>query len=352
MWGDVILLLWPHGVDTISELLSLSEIRQLALHPNEICVWGVCYSSHDCALSTTLVSVVALTSSWGIPVEVDVDTSQTLGNGASLAVALSLCLLVELLDELCLVDVHASVDRVSDSLVKELEACLGSPGILNSLKSRTVLASLLSCVHEIVQWLKRWVCRSENVRVIAVVDGRGDESRGFGIGSGNSKKIDAHDICLSTDGHESVDVLADWDENFASHVSTLLGTWHLILNVNTSCTLLNEELGELHHSSQTAVSSVSISDNWSKEVGVGKLRTLTWRSAEAFLALLAVVEELGHEEVVHLVRDSGVWVICKIWTWLIGAGGSARGLPSRDVDSVDVLSHLCHHDWVETSICC
>jgi hypothetical protein len=80
-----------------------------------------------------------------------------------------------------------------------------------------------------------------------------------------------HDIGLGADGDQTVDVLADRDQDFTSHVATLLGTRSLILNVNASSTLLDEELGELHDSSQTTVTSIRISNERSQEVDVGCL---------------------------------------------------------------------------------
>lgn len=312
-----ILLLGECGVDSIGKLLGLRVIRQFALHPNQIRIRSICNSTHDGALRSTLVSVVALTSPWSVPVKVHIDARQALGNGTSLCVTLALGLLVELVNQALLVHVHASVDGVGHSLVEELQTGLGSPRILNGLESRSVLASLLSCIHEVSEWLESRVGGSKHVRVIAMIDSRCDESGRFRIRSSHSEEIDAHDVCLSTNGHEPVNVLTHGDENLASHVSALLGTRHLILNVNTSCTLLHEELGELHHSSQTTVSGVSISDNGSEVIDVVELRSLARWGAEALFALLAVVEQLSHEQVVHLVGNSGIWVICKIWTGLV-----------------------------------
>jgi hypothetical protein len=86
--------------------------------------------------------------------------------------------------------------------------------------------------------------------------------------------------------------------------------------VDTSSTLLDEELGELHNSSKTTVTGICVSNERSQEVDVGCFR-LVWR-AETLFALLAVVEELSHEEVADLVGDGGVRVVCKIGTRLVG----------------------------------
>ena len=174
--------------------------------------------------------------------------------------------------------------------------------------------------------------------MVARVDSAGDEGGGFGVGTGNGEEVGAwrrigldylrtnvgirhwltHDISLSADGNETVDVFADRNQDLASHVSTLLGTRRLILNVNTSSTLLDKELGELHDSCQTTVTGVCICNERSQEVDVWCLRLVG--RAETLFALLAVVEELGHEQVADLVGDGGVRVVCKIGTRLVGGG--------------------------------
>jgi hypothetical protein len=116
-----------------------------------------------------------------------------------------------------------------------------------------------------------------------------------------------HNICLGTDGNQAVDVLADGHQDLSSHVSTLLGSWGLVLDVDTSSTLLNEELRQLHHGSQTSVSSIGISDNRAQIVDVGEFRAISFRQgSNTLLTLLAVVEELGHEEMRDFVGDSGL----------------------------------------------
>lgn len=96
-------------------------------------------------------------------------------------------------------------------------------------------------------------------------------------------------------------MLADGDQDLASHVSAFLSTGSLILNVNSSSTLLNEELGKLHNGSQAAMAGVSVGNDGTQVVDVCKLGALGLGNADALLALLAVMEELGHEQVANLV---------------------------------------------------
>jgi hypothetical protein len=115
-----------------------------------------------------------------------------------------------------------------------------------------------------------------------------------------------HDVSLRANGNQAVDVLLDGDKDLASHVAALLGSGGLILNVDTGGTLLDEELGELHDGSETTVAGISIGDDGTEVVNVEEVRTLSLGDAQALLALLAVVEELSHEEVADLVRDGSL----------------------------------------------
>ena len=104
--------------------------------------------------------------------------------------------------------------------------------------------------------------------MVTRVDGAGNEGGGFGVGAGDGEEVGTwkllagylvrefasrcrptHDISLSADGDETVDVFADRDQDLASHVSTLLSAGCLVLDVNASSSLLDKELGELHDGS-------------------------------------------------------------------------------------------------------
>lgn len=119
-------------------------------------------------------------------------------------------------------------------------------------------------------------------------------------------------------------MFADGDQDLSGHVTTLLGTRSLVLNVNTSSTLLNEELGELHDGGETTVTSVGIGNDGSEVVEVVEVGALRLGDGETLLALLSVVEELGHEEVTDLVGDGGVGVISQIRAGLVRGRGGGR----------------------------
>lgn len=90
-------------------------------------------------------------------------------------------------------------------------------------------------------------------------------------------------------------MLANGHQDFTSHVATLLCSGSLVLNVNTSSALLDEEFGKLHDSSKPTVSGVSISDDWTKIISVGHLGAVRGRYTKTFIALFAVVEQLCHK---------------------------------------------------------
>lgn len=113
-----------------------------------------------------------------------------------------------------------------------------------------------------------------------------------------------HDVGLRTDGDQAVDVFADGHKHLSSHVATLLGARSLVLNVNTSSTTLNEQLGELHDSGKTTVTGIGIGDDRAQVVDIGNLLTLIPGCGDTLFTLFPVVEQLSKEKLVDLVGHS------------------------------------------------
>jgi len=104
-------------------------------------------------------------------------------------------------------------------------------------------------------------------------------------------------------------VLLDGDEDLTGHMSALLGPWGLILDVDTSSALLNEELGELHCGGEAAMTGVGVSNDGSHVIGGRSRGEFCLRETSTSLSLFPVVEELGGEQVLDLVWDGVVGVI-------------------------------------------
>lgn len=85
------------------------------------------------------------------------------------------------------------------------------------------------------------------------------------------------------------------DEHLSSHMTTLLRTGGLILNVNSSCTPFDKQLGQLHDCSQTTMTGISIGDNRTKVIDVLDLRALFLGCGDSFFTLFPVVEKLCEE---------------------------------------------------------
>lgn len=370
----------------VGKLLRLSIVGQLALHPDEIRKRSICNGAVHRTLGTSLVPVEALPGARGVPVPVDVDSSDVLGDSPGFAVALALGLRQELINEGLLVTRGALVDGVDDSFAEQLQASLGSPLVFNGLQLVSVLTSLLRSHHEVVEGLEVGVRRSHDEGVVTVINCGGNESGSFGVGSSNGKQVGAwiksvdamrieqirmlltHDIRLRTDSHQTVDVFADRHKHLSGHVAALLGTWSLVFNVNTSSTALNEQLGELHHSRQATMSGISIRNDGAQVVHICHLATLLLGGGDAFLALFPVMEQLSQEQLVDLVGDGVLTrvlavisqlptssetyhgVVGKIGRGFIGGRGGGGALPSRDVDGVEVFGHLGEHCGLETAI--
>lgn len=191
MWGYHLLLVGPNGVDSLGELLGLLEIRQLTLHPDGIRIWCICHGAVDRTIATTLQPVEALPRPRALPVEVDINTSQTLCDRAGLHIALALNGGKELSGDVLLVDVHASLDRVEHGVVERLEVGLGEPVVLDGLEVWAGFSGLLGGVEESGEGLEGRVGGTKDVGVVAGIDGAGDKGGGFGVCAGNGEEVRA-----------------------------------------------------------------------------------------------------------------------------------------------------------------
>mmetsp|Transcript_15679 Transcript_15679/g.37391 ORF Transcript_15679/g.37391 Transcript_15679/m.37391 type:complete len:207 (-) Transcript_15679:39-659(-) len=112
--------------------------------------------------------------------------------------------------------------------------------------------------------------------------------------------------------------------------------------MNSGNTTLDEHLRELHDGGETTVAGVSVSDDGSEKVDTLVLRrsTLLLAHHHALFPLLSVVEGLGHEELVNFVRHRVHGIVSEIGARLVARGSGGRRLPSRNIDHLQVLSHL------------
>lgn len=98
-------------------------------------------------------------------------------------------------------------------------------------------------------------------------------------------------------------MLADRDQHLSGHVSAFLGPGGLILDVDAGRPFLDEQLRQLHDGRQASVTRVGVGDDRAKEVRVGNLVAVEQWRADPLLALLPVMEQLCHEQLVNLVRN-------------------------------------------------
>lgn len=296
---------------TLRELLGLLEIGQLALHPDGIAVRRIRNSAVDSAIAAALQTIIALAGARGIPIEKDV-----LAAGGSprrsprIREALALRLSQVRRNGAFLIrQGRIGIDGVDDGVVEALEPGVAQPGVLDGLEVVAVLAGALAGDHEVAQRGQGRVGAAEDEGVVPRVDGGGDEGGGLGVGARDGEQVAAHDVGLGADGHEPVDVLADGHEHLARHVPALLGPRRLVLDVDPRRAALHEQLRQLHHRRQPAVPRVRVRDDRPQVVDVGELGPLRLAGrAEPLLPLLAVVEELRHEEVLYFVGYGGLFL--------------------------------------------
>jgi hypothetical protein len=77
-----------------------------------------------------------------------------------------------------------------------------------------------------------------------------------------------HDVGLRSNGYKSVDMFTDRNKNLPGHMTALLSARCLVLDMDTSSTLLDEELCKLHNGSEATMASIGVSDDGPQIVNV------------------------------------------------------------------------------------
>ncbi len=96
-------------------------------------------------------------------------------------------------------------------------------------------------------------------------------------------------------------MFGDGHQHFTSHVPALLRSGSLVLDVNSGSTLLDEHFRELHNRSQASVTGVGISNDGTEVVDNRSFGELSISQVGASFVLFAIMEELGHEQLLNLV---------------------------------------------------
>ena len=86
----------------------------------------------------------------------------------------------------------------------------------------------------------------------------------------------------------------------ATHVHALLCAGLLVLQVNSSSTLLHKQSAQLQDGRCATVTGVSVRNDGAHELGAVELCWLVGRQRKVLLLLLAVVEDLSLEELLNL----------------------------------------------------
>mmetsp|Transcript_26251 Transcript_26251/g.54062 ORF Transcript_26251/g.54062 Transcript_26251/m.54062 type:complete len:256 (-) Transcript_26251:151-918(-) len=185
-----------------------------------------------------------------------------------------------------------------------------------------------------------------------MVDGvyvRVNHGGGLSISARHNDERRVEHIGLQTASDEALDVLPSGHQDLAAHVAALFGARLLVLDVDSRGTVLHKHLGELHRRCKSSVAGVRIRDDGVEVVHNGSLGALLGRHAAALFVLLPVMEQLGLEELIHLVRHRVVRVVRNVGAGLIGGRGRGARLPAAYIDRGNVLRHLHHLHGVQGS---
>ncbi|GER43123.1 vacuolar protein sorting 26A [Striga asiatica] len=308
------------------ELGALGEVRARSLHPDEV--------------RGNFVPVETFSGPGQVPIPEQIPHSEPLRNLPSLLVRDTLIparlprpLLLSPPPLLRPNPTHPSY-LLHHALRKSLQPRRRHPPVLHRLQLRPAFPRRHRLLHHRRQ--RPAPVRSPQYKlVVPSVDVSLDEIGRHRVRPCHEHRLDPHHIELQPGGHEAVRVLSGGDEHFSGHVAALLGGGGLVLDVDAGGAALNEELAELDGGGGAAEAGVSVGDDGAEVVG-------GWAGAGAVgageghsgLALLAVVVELGEEEVLDFVGNGVVWVIGEIWAGLVGGGVGGGALPAGDVDCV------------------
>ena len=324
-------LVGTDSVDNGGELTALLNVGGGSLHPDEIGDGGEVDGTHGAVVNTTADTEVTLTRAGSLPAPEDITEAELGGEGTSLKVRHVHGLLLPVGDEVVLASL---LHGVRDGLGVTADVGSGEP---------------LGLVSGVLETADGLVGGTTNVRVVTGIDVVLDEGSGLGIGTGNEHGLSTEDISLKTGSDQTVNVLTDGDEDLSSHVSALLGSGLLILQMDTSGTSKDLHLDQLHDGGHTTETGVTVSNDGAEEINLGGVEPLLLGHESASLTLLAVMEKLGLEELLDLTGDGVGGVVSKIGSGLLGGGGGGRALPSRNVDALEVLGHLGDLDGVKST---
>src|SRR5271165_4315054 len=110
------------------------------------------------------------------------------------------------------------------------------------------------------------VRRPKQERLIALIAATVDQVGGFGVGAGDDKPRDAHDVELEAGRVQSLVLLVLCHKHFAALMAALLGAWALILDMVARHTGLHEATDKVANVWLAAVAGVGVGDDERPEV--------------------------------------------------------------------------------------
>mmetsp|Transcript_40457 Transcript_40457/g.104674 ORF Transcript_40457/g.104674 Transcript_40457/m.104674 type:complete len:452 (-) Transcript_40457:157-1512(-) len=321
-----------HSTNLRGELRGLAQDGLAGLHPDAVGVRNEGDGALDTELRGTLDPEVALHGAGDVPVEVHVSCAERRGRLPHLGQA-HLQGVLQPLRGVCAL----GLERLGH-------------GVRVGHAAGTLLPVLVRAILDrLVERLHAGVSGSLDVGVVDGVDVGVDHRGGLGVGARHDDQGGVAHVGLQADGDEALRVLPSGDKDLAAHVAALLGARLLVLDVDAAGAVLDEHLRELHGGGDAAVAGVRVGDDRIEVVHDGGLGPVLRGQAAALLVLLAVVEELGAEELVHLVGHRVVGVVRDVGPRLVGGRGRGAALPAADVDGGQIFGHLHHLHGVQSS---
>ncbi|CAM2159461.1 hypothetical protein PT2222_50299 [Paraburkholderia tropica] len=174
-------------------------------------------------------------------------------------------------------------------------------------------------------------------RLVVVVDIRGDEVGGFGVGAGEQHGRHAADVGGQTRGRQLGDVFARRHEHLAAHMAALLDRGELIFEVHARGAGFDHRLHQFERVQHAAEARFGVRHDRLEEIGIAFVAgILAFRPLDLVGARERVVDALDH------LRHRVGRVERLVWIHLAREVRVARDLPARQIDRLEAGLDLLH----------
>src|ERR1019366_5170418 len=162
-----------------------------------------------------------------------------------------------------------------------------------------------------------------------------DQIGSFGVGAGNDKARNAHDVELEAGRVQSLVLLVLCHKHFATLMAALLGARTLVLDVVARHASLYEAADQVADVRVAAVAGVGVGDDEGPEVVSLRRGALRLGHPQTHIVLVAIRRQQGAHERRRFVGYLAEWIAGQIGSRVLAGAALGGGRPPTQVDPFD-----------------